>query len=447
MKVGEVNLLSNLEFLMPDSHFIVDYIESGKGGAVVICPKHLRIVEMGVSGFGNATWVKLETSIGIVEVISLHAPNRPNQRKRNWSWVRNLVKEGRWFFGGDFNMVEYDEDSSGPTPRLEGSEFAKWHVVAREADLVDTSSIMQHHGKQGLADHIPVSLTVKLKERAEDGAKKASYFKMDHKLLENLQSLKGATGCTIVNWRTFKNRWRRTGRYVVARADIAQNQQSLQDALNKLRKRENKEADIWKTRSRTKCAREGDAPTKYYFALTRARFRRESIARLEAEDGRTVETQQDIVEVGHFYKSLYTNELETKEITVARAESLALIDRKVTQEENLEMEVEPDIKEVELTIEGMQREKAPGLDGVTVEVVINLWEEIKEDCMAMMRFVWSRKGITEMDFKGVIKLLPKNEETHKLKNWRPITLNAVYVQTSSEDSGKSYAETDTETGR
>ncbi|KAL3696469.1 hypothetical protein R1sor_010545 [Riccia sorocarpa] len=186
---------------------------------------------------------------------------------------------------------------------------------------------------------------------------------------------------------------------------------------------ENKEADIWKARSRIKWARKGDAPTRYYFALTKARFRREMITKLEAEDGRIVEMQKEIVQsVGSFYKTLYTNEPETEETKKLRSESLALIDKRVTQEENRMMEVEPDLLEVEETIEGMQKEKAPGLDGVTVEVVSNLWDEIKDDCMMMMRFVWSRKSISERDSKGVIKLLPKNEETHRLKNWRPITL-------------------------
>ncbi|KAL3689694.1 hypothetical protein R1sor_016003 [Riccia sorocarpa] len=131
----------------------------------------------------------------------------------------------------------------------------------------------------------------------------------------------------------------------VATDNCPQNQKGLQEALNNLRRIENKEADIWKTRSRTKWAREGDAPTRYYFALTRARFKRETITKLEAEDGRTMESQKEIVQ----------------------------------HEENLEMEVEPDLNEVEQTSEGMQKEKALGLDGVTVAVVINLWDEIKED--------------------------------------------------------------------
>ncbi|KAL3684008.1 hypothetical protein R1sor_002030 [Riccia sorocarpa] len=137
MKVGEETLLEKLEFISRDSNVVVDYIASGRGGAAIVCPKHIRIVEMGVSGNGDAAWVKVETSIGVIGIISLHIPNRPNLRKRTWCWMRNLVKEGRWIFGGDFNMVEFDEDNSGPTARLEGSEYDKWHAVAREADLID----------------------------------------------------------------------------------------------------------------------------------------------------------------------------------------------------------------------------------------------------------------------------------------------------------------------
>ncbi|KAL3686360.1 hypothetical protein R1sor_008934 [Riccia sorocarpa] len=137
MKIGGVDLIENIQKVVPDAIAVIDYIPSGKGGAAVVVPPRYKITEQGVSGLGNAAWVKIDTVVGRIGLISIHAPNKRHLRKRTWLWLRELVKEGQWVVGGDFNMVEFDEDTTGESNKLEGGKFNRWHNMAREADLVD----------------------------------------------------------------------------------------------------------------------------------------------------------------------------------------------------------------------------------------------------------------------------------------------------------------------
>ncbi|KAL3675830.1 hypothetical protein R1sor_025778 [Riccia sorocarpa] len=82
MFAKEVDLQRTLKMVMPRSTAVVDYKENGDGDAVLLCHDSLRIVERGVSGKGFAAWVKVHTRVGIVGVLSLHAPNDSRSRKK-----------------------------------------------------------------------------------------------------------------------------------------------------------------------------------------------------------------------------------------------------------------------------------------------------------------------------------------------------------------------------
>ncbi|KAL3699430.1 hypothetical protein R1sor_017452 [Riccia sorocarpa] len=70
----------------------------------------------------------------------------------------------------------------------------------------------------------------------------------------------------------------------------------------------------------------------------------------------------------------------------------------------------------------MKSNKAPGADGLTIEVVRTCWEWVGDDCVKMVRAVWSKKRILRADCEGLIKLLHKGGERKDLGNWRPISL-------------------------
>ncbi|KAL3697986.1 hypothetical protein R1sor_012062 [Riccia sorocarpa] len=71
---------------------------------------------------------------------------------------------------------------------------------------------------------------------------------------------------------------------------------------------------------------------------------------------------------------------------------------------------------------GMPKEKSPRIDGVMVEILQIGWEFMQDDCLQMVQSFWTKKELIGKDSRGVIKLIPKNDMKHLLKNWRPITL-------------------------
>ncbi|KAL2613507.1 hypothetical protein R1flu_025199 [Riccia fluitans] len=71
--------------------------------------------------------------------------------------------------------------------------------------------------------------------------------------------------------------------------------------------------------------------------------------------------------------------------------------------------------------------KSPGEDGLSVEVLWELWEEIGPYCLQFIHEAWHNKQIGNFNTGAIIKLLPKNEKKEELCNWHPISLlNLAY---------------------
>jgi hypothetical protein len=79
-------------------------------------------------------------------------------------------------------------------------------------------------------------------------------------------------------------------------------------------------------------------------------------------------------------------------------------------------------KEVLEAILQMERNKAPGSDGLPAEFYKTFWDVIKGDLMAM--FSQLKHGdlpLYKLNF-GVITLLPKKEDASRIEQYRPICL-------------------------
>lgn len=129
-----------------------------------------------------------------------------------------------WIITGDFNMVEFPDDSFSPSPLIHGIELRAWCQLIEHLDLVDnylcaTSKLgphctrqakslirfdqarldrsyssnqvswteyikaVEHDGRQVLSNHILVTIIIMLKEGEPPSKKCNTYFKMDVSLL------------------------------------------------------------------------------------------------------------------------------------------------------------------------------------------------------------------------------------------------------------------------
>ncbi|KAL3681754.1 hypothetical protein R1sor_024710 [Riccia sorocarpa] len=399
----EEDLTRNLKKIMPNGTATVDYKENGDGDAVLICHNSLRIIERGVSGSGFAAWVKVNTSIGIVGVLCLHAPNESRKRKEVWAWMQPLIAVGQWIILGDFNMVESQMDSIGPSPVIKREEKSMWEVLLGSVDLVDARSCVtsmkgplftrqawyenkfdqsrldrfylsgggewlyhlrsvEHQGARTLSDHVPIVLNVVLKEARAGARPRRSYFKIDCRALQKDGVLERAKEC----WNDHP-RWARDKRKRWA------------FALGRIRRL------LMEVRNEGKRSRVNS-----------------SVLEEKVEEAREHE--------------------ETDEVLSRRRTVTGRIDRRLSGADNSVLEAVPSEELITTIVMEMPKEKSSRIDGVMVEILQIGWEFMREDCLLMVQSFWEKKELIGKDSRGIIKLIPKNDRKHLLKNWRPITL-------------------------
>ncbi|KAL3679560.1 hypothetical protein R1sor_022516 [Riccia sorocarpa] len=494
----ESRLERTLRSILPGASVVVDYKENGDGDAVLLCHSSITVLESGISGKGFAAWMKVQTIVGPVGIVSLHAPNDSSARKEVWEWLKQLMMEGQWIIMGDFNMVERQEDSIGPSPVVRGDELYSWEICAGSADLVDTRLYatkvigphftrqawygnrfdqsrldrfylsgrgewvhhirkVEHQGARTLSDHVPICMELVMKPEGAARRPRRSYFKMDFKSLMRPEVLERAK----IAWQNHpswakdkRKRWTlalgrirkllmevreedskkdvefssletrvEEARMRIQNDNSVERREEFEEAVTTLRKKEQERADLCRRRCKITWLKEGDAPSKYFFARLRAKHANEEMTAIESNAGDILEDQVEILEeVQRFYQELYTAEEDTDEVLETRRKVVERIDRGLTTTDNRVLEEVPSEELITRIVMEMPREKSPGLDGVMVEILRIGWEFMKEDCFLMVQGFWDKKKLIGKDRKGVIKLIPKNERKHLLKNWRPITL-------------------------
>lgn len=70
----------------------------------------------------------------------------------------------------------------------------------------------------------------------------------------------------------------------------------------------------------------------------------------------------------------------------------------------------------------MANGKAPGHDGIPMEIFKQLWPTLGKDYREMILEGMENKAFNERVTKGLITLIPKEGDPHDLNYWRPITL-------------------------
>ncbi|KAL3684427.1 hypothetical protein R1sor_002449 [Riccia sorocarpa] len=143
----------------------------------------------------------------------------------------------------------------------------------------------------------------------------------------------------------------------------------LKKVEDELRKMEHEEARAWRMRSRTRCLREGEAPTRYFYAQTKAKFSREAIQALKLNDGRMITEKTEVLgQVEDYYKQLYTGETATAQTEEARTKALRQLTKTITPQQDQVVAQKPTGEEVKKIVQVLKTDKSPGLDGVTVEL-------------------------------------------------------------------------------
>lgn len=202
------------------------------------------------------------------------------------------------------------------------------------------------------------------------------------------------------------------------------------DNINKLRaieddNREIEHQDAIKARrnSRVRWLKLGEAPSKYFFSQLKAKHARESIPSLRLPSGEKTENEEQILqEMFRFYSDLFSEDPSTKCFDKERSAALSLITKKVNEQDNQIMARRVTAEEVRSVVFEMLKDKSPGIDGVTIEVLIKCWDFMGDSCFEMVSAFWNDGILTSKALAGVLKLIPTNQETLDLANCRPLTI-------------------------
>lgn len=156
--------------------------------------------------------------------------------------------------------------------------------------------------------------------------------------------------------------------------------------------------------------------TQLFHFHARHRKRKNFIAKLISGDQICTSQQEKAAIIDEFYANLLGS-------CAAREHSINLDELGIPVHELPDLDLPFTEEEVWSTIKQMPSDKAPGPDGYTGRFYKTCWPIIKEDIMAAISAVWSRKmvnfGILNSAY---ITLLPKKEDADQPKDFRPISL-------------------------
>ena len=175
-------------------------------------------------------------------------------------------------------------------------------------------------------------------------------------------------------------------------------------------------------RSRARWVEEGEASTAYFFRLEKTRKAESIISSLKVGD-RSVSSMEDLLAAAaDFYKSLYSS-CDTD--PVVQDELLSNLSLSLSSEEAGLCEGDLTVSECLKAVQGMARNKTPGLNGLQAEFYLALWPVLGSDLDDVLNFAFRVGFLSVSQRRGLINLVFKADDRTLLMNWRPISLLCV----------------------
>jgi hypothetical protein len=144
--------------------------------------------------------------------------------------------------------------------------------------------------------------------------------------------------------------------------------------------------------------------------------RKNFIAKLISGDQICTSQQEKAVVIDEFYDNLLGS-------CVNRERTINLEELGIPAHNLTELDTPFSEEEVWNTIKQMPSDKALGPDGLTGRFYKTCWPIIKEDIMAAISAIWSRKLVNFGILKSAyVTLLPKKDDAEQPKDFRPISL-------------------------
>ena len=456
-------------------------------GVAILTSRKCGLNIVNPSSDSEGRWVKGEVEIdgNTISLFSLYAPNVASDRKRFFVHFGNIFlnvhTNDNCIIAGDLNCqldsnIIYDQSKISLRNFIQENElidiwrhtnnkpgFTFYHKIIKRPSRIDYVLMSDTLGNQfkeisvdssGLSDHSTV--LVRLDNKSIPMGKgrwicNNELFKDDQCKIRvewfwNYWSTqKNHYNCLFDWWDTGKNRLKE----IIKDYDIEKQQNekhrknvlqkrydyvinksnSSDDDVNELKEIERQlklyEKHEWekaKIRLHTNKKVEGEKPSKYFFSAEKQQQKNNAFKYFEDTEGHFIDQPIQMLEhVRKFYSNLFStngvNNFHMKKI----------LDTVTTTffEDEITQDMEKDIEERELyqALNDMNKNKAPGLDGLTVEFYLTFWYLIKNDFVELIDYCKRNVCLPDSMNVALIRLLYKNRgDRSDLKNWRPISL-------------------------
>ena len=140
---------------------------------------------------------------------------------------------------------------------------------------------------------------------------------------------------------------------------------------------------------------------------------------LQLENGTKVTDQARILrEQQRYFRNLFTsNKSVNFSLSPERGEIILTENEKLNLDKNITME------ELFQSLSDLKSDKTPGCDGLTKELYLSIWDEIKHILYKSYAYSFDTGRLNWSARRGIVSLLPKKDkDITLLKAWRPLTL-------------------------
>jgi hypothetical protein len=172
----------------------------------------------------------------------------------------------------------------------------------------------------------------------------------------------------------------------------------------------------WRQKSRVRWLKEGDKCTKFFHLVANANRRNNSIESLIVDGLPTSDPAVISEHIVDYYNSMFTEPLSWR----PRLDNLEFDMLNDIEATSLEEPFEE--REVWEVIKGMDRDKAPGLDGFTMAFFQDCWGVVKGNLMAVFSEFYDQGKFVKSINSTFIALIPKTHGAKEIKDFRPISL-------------------------
>ena len=203
--------------------------------------------------------------------------------------------------------------------------------------------------------------------------------------------------------------------------DLEQNKLEIASLKRKLEKLFNIKNEGARIRSRLKNI-ENEVPDKFFFVTEKEKGKRNTLFKIKNEKNQILSEPNEILkETKNFYKNLWgiadvVNETEQNTY-------LNFIDQIKFDTEHLhEINKFINENEIEIAIDSLNSDAAPGSDGLTAQFYKIFKKLILTDLYEVFNNIFLKGKMPKTMREAIVKLLYKKNDHKNIRNWRPISL-------------------------